>query len=148
MIDDDDINLLLGITEAAQPFPPTHSEEVVILTKAEYDALVAERDELQTELGEANLAYALLKDKADHFMKDALGNVIDMAAELKEAKTQLAAAPPAMTEEIAETIGILLRFGKRDENSDDYMGTNAMINARIDAALQWLSAQKGDADAE
>lgn len=48
--------------------------------------------------------------------------------------------------DIAETIDLILRFARRAPDDEDFMGTNAWMNTRIDAALAWLDTLKGSHD--
>lgn len=50
-------------------------------------------------------------------------------------------AQPMMPDDVRETIELVLTFARRNEGDEDYMGTNAHINQRIDTALEWLTQQ-------
>lgn len=106
MMSDDDIDRLLSLTDMPHvPYPPTHTEEVVILSKADYDALVANQ-----------------------------------------------AAPPAMTEEVAQTIEAELKerrqqveMAMRQYKAEAYPKSQkdwAIRLKNINAALRWLEAMK------
>lgn len=110
-------------------------ERAVVLTKAEYDALVALAEHRR------QIIYQLTE--------------IDMEAmelHIERLQAQLA-APPAMTEEVHRTISSILTDyrGKVVDNS-----IWALLHpqeaestlTRIDAALRWLDAQKEATDVE
>lgn len=44
-----------------------------------------------------------------------------------------------MSDDVRATIELVLTFARRNEGDEDYMGTNAHINQRIDTALAWLT---------
>lgn len=96
---DDDIDRLLSLTDMPHvPYPPTHTEEVVILSKADYDALVANQ-----------------------------------------------AAPPAMTEEVRETIEDALTHCRPELSNHPLL---LKQRDKVDAALTWLEAMKEAANVE